>query len=257
MRAPVPFAVLGACRIATCGKLLRMWPTRRRAELRLCVRVTISAVLSLAAAHLLKLPVALWAVLTAVLLTQVSVGRSLRATSDYLASTLGAAIYAGAVGTLFPDASELSHLAALAVAVAPPALLAAINARFNAAPFTAVLVFLAPTITHAAPVTAALDRVIEVAVGGVIGLVVSLVVLPARAYDLTVESAAYTLDLFAQRLAELLAKIARRLEAPTVVAQNEIGEAIVRLETIALEAKHERITRLAAEPDHAPCCARW
>src|SRR6476620_4887231 len=152
MRSPLPLADFGMSCIAACGRWLQTWLTRRRMELRLCIRVTISAVLSLAASQLLGLPIALWTVLTAVILTQLSVGKSLRATTDYLMGTLGAAIYAGAVGTLIPHASGPSHLAALAIAVAPPALLAAVNPRFSAAPFTAVLVFLAPAITHLSPV---------------------------------------------------------------------------------------------------------
>ena len=48
-----------------------------RVELALSLRVTASAVLSLAASHVLHLPIPLWAVLTAVILTQLSVGKSL------------------------------------------------------------------------------------------------------------------------------------------------------------------------------------
>jgi len=68
---------------------LRDWIAAHPVELRLSFRVMVSAVLSLAVSHLLHLQFALWAILTAVLLTQVSVGQSLRATIDYLASTLG------------------------------------------------------------------------------------------------------------------------------------------------------------------------
>jgi hypothetical protein len=100
------------------------------------------------------------------------------------------------------------------------------------------------------PVASALDRVIEVAVGGVVGLVVSLVVLPARAHDLALEAAAHMLELMAQSLPELFAKLARPLdEAPLLHAQNTMGEAFVKLETIVVEARHERMTRLTMEPD--------
>jgi hypothetical protein len=43
---------------------------------------------------------AVWAVLTAIILTQISVGRSLKATIDYLAGTIGGAIYGGVVSVL-------------------------------------------------------------------------------------------------------------------------------------------------------------
>ncbi len=44
----------------------------------------------------------LWAVLTAVILTQMSVGRSVKATIDYSFGMLGGAIYAGLSPTSFP-----------------------------------------------------------------------------------------------------------------------------------------------------------
>ena len=94
---------------------------------------------------------------------------------------------------------------------------------------------------------------IEVAVGGIVGLVVSLVVLPARAHDLAIEAAAHMIDLMARLVPELFAKFTRhRSEAPLAHLQGRIGEAFARLDSIALEARHERMTRLAAEPDQGP-----
>ena len=96
-------------------------------QLALSIRVTIAALVALALAQFLQLPLPLWAVLTAVIVTQMSVGRSLKATFDYLAGTLGGAIYGGAIGVFIPHASELGLLAVLALAVAPLAFIAAIN----------------------------------------------------------------------------------------------------------------------------------
>ena len=61
------------------------------------------------------------------------------------------------------------------------------------------------------------------------------------------------LDLMARFVPELFAKFAEhRNEAPLMHVQNRIGEAFMRLDTIALEARHERMTRLSAEPDQGP-----
>ena len=125
----------------------------------LSLRVTIAALASLALAQLLQLPLPLWAVLTAVIVTQMSVGRSLKATFDYLVGTVGGAIYGGAVAVLVPHSNEIALLAVLALAVAPLALIAAINPRFSVAPITAIIVLLVPMITHASPIASALDRV--------------------------------------------------------------------------------------------------
>ena len=239
--------------MATTWRWLRRLPRERGAELRLCLRMTTAAMLSLAVAHLLNLPIALWTVLTAVILTQMSVGRSLKATTDYLVGTLGGAIYAGAVGTLVPHDNEVALLAALALAVAPAALVVAINPRYSAATFTAVMVFFGPTITHTGPIASAAERVIEVAVGGFVGLFVSLVVFPARAHDLAIEAAAQMIDLMARFVPELFAGFTQELDRSALHAmQNRIGAAFGRLDAVAVEASHERMTRLAGEPDQAP-----
>ncbi len=239
--------------LATGWRELRTWSADHSAELRLCVRSTTAAVLTLAAAQLLHLPIALWAVLTAVILTQINVGRSLKASTDYLLSTLGGAVYAGAIGALVPHDNAVAVFAALAIALAPAVLLAALYPRFSAAPFTAVMVFFGPTITHTGPIAAAFERVIEVAVGCVIGLLVSLFVLPARAHDLAIEAATQMLSLIARFLPDLFAGFSQDPNRPALPdMQNLIGEALARFDKIALEASHERITRLGADPDQRP-----
>jgi uncharacterized membrane protein YccC len=238
---------------ATDRRWFPRWFESHRTKLGLGLRVTVSAVLTLVISHLLNLRLALWAVLTAVILTQINVGRSLKATTDYLAGTLGGAVYAGAVGALVPHNSEITLAGALVIALAPVALLAAANARFSAAPFTAVLVFLAPTITHLGPIASAFERMIEVAVGGFVGLAVSFMIFPARANDLAIDSAGRVLNLMAQVLPDLFAGLTQSVDAAANLRiQDTIGEAIAHLDDIAVEGRHERMTRLAAEPDQAP-----
>jgi len=234
-------------------KRLRQWPAQHRPQLRLCLRVTTSAISALAVAQLLNLPFPLWTVLTAVLLTQISVGRSLKATLDYLASTLGGAIYAGTIGALVPHENELALFGALALALAPAVLVAATNPRFSAAPVSAVMVFFGPTITHAGPIVSAVERVAEVAVGAVVGLVVSLVIVPGRARELVADAASRMLTLMAQSLPQLCAGLTEGLH-PNALRniQEPLGETLARLNTIAPEVRHEQITRLADAPDPGP-----
>ena len=61
----------------------------------------IAALVALALAQLLHMPLPLWAVITAMIVTQMSVGRSLKASFDYLIGTLGGAIYGGAVAVAY------------------------------------------------------------------------------------------------------------------------------------------------------------
>ena len=67
-------------------------------------------------------------------------GRSLKATGDYLLGTVGGSIYGGAVAILIPHHSELALLAVLVIALAPLALLAAVRPNMNVVPITAIIV---------------------------------------------------------------------------------------------------------------------
>src|SRR3984893_17095209 len=193
----------------------------------------------------LSIPVGgLWAALTAVVVTQVSVGGSLKATFEYLTGTLGGAVYAGAVVALVPHANEVSLLVALAIAVAPLALLAAINPNFRVGPMTAVFVVVGSS------VESAIYRVFEVAIGGVTGLAVSLLVFPARAHILAIEAAARMLDLMAGVLPELLIGFTQTLEEAAILQkQDRIEQAFTRLDNIGAGATRERMAYLASEPD--------
>ena len=234
-------------RISNAWTWLRIQIRDLRPQLRLCLRVTIAAMLSFVLGKSLSIPVGgLWAALTAVVVTQVS----LKATIEYLTGTLGGAVYAGAIVALVPHANEVSLLIALAIAVAPLALLAAINPNFRVGPMTAVFVVVGSSVTHAGPVESAVYRVLEVAIGGVTGLAVSLLVFPARAHILAIEGAARMLDLMAGVLPELLIGFTQPLEEAAILQrQDRIDQAFTRLATIAAEAARERMAYLASEPD--------
>jgi uncharacterized membrane protein YccC len=240
-------------RIPTILRWLRSSAAAHRVQLALGVRVTAAAVLTLLLAQVLRLPLYIWAVLTAVVLTQVSFGRSVKATIDYLIGTLGGVFYAGAVGVLVPHSGSFSLAITLAIALAPVTFLAAIRPAFAAAPFTAVLVILAPTLTQISPIESAFYRLLEVLLGGFSALAVSFFVFPARAQDLTVEAAARLLDQLARALRTIVTGFSQSLGVTAIdQVQNSLGEALARLEVIGAEARHERITRLAWGPDPGP-----
>jgi uncharacterized membrane protein YccC len=242
-----------AMRIAELSDRLRAAVRRRRRQLTLAIRVTIAALVAFVLAQLLELPLPLWAVMTAVIVTQMSVGRSLKATFDYLVGTLGGAIYGGVVGVLVPHASEAALLATLALGIAPLAFVAAINPRFSVAPITGIIVLLIPIMTHATPIASALDRVLEVALGGVTGLCVSFFLFRSNAHSLVAESAAHTLDLIVQALGELLAGLTEGRDVEELHRiQDGIGLALVKMNEVATEAEHERFVRLAVGPETGP-----
>src|SRR6058998_1901949 len=91
----------------------------RKAQLALALRVTVAAVGAFAIASALHLALPLWAVLTALIVTQMSVGRSLKATTDYMLGTIGGAVYGGTIAVLIPHSSEAALLVLLVLTVAP------------------------------------------------------------------------------------------------------------------------------------------
>src|SRR5690348_17018158 len=188
----------------------RVWS--RRTQLGLAVRVTVAATGAYALATALHLLLPLWAVLTSIIVTQMSVGRSLKTTRDYLLGTVGGAIYGGAIAILIPHSSEAALLGVLVLAVAPLAVAAAVNPTLNTATVTAVIVLLVPTMSHADPLASAIDRVIEVAVGAVVGLGISFLVLPSRAHSHLRVSAARLLELIGAALSEVMAGLTRGLD---------------------------------------------
>src|SRR5579862_4091208 len=92
---------------------------RHRLQLILALRVTVGALSAFALAQVLHLHLPLWAVLTSLIVTQMSLGRSLKVASDYLVGTFGGVAYGGALAILIPHESEWALLTVLALAVAP------------------------------------------------------------------------------------------------------------------------------------------
>ena len=225
----------------------------RKTQLALAVRVTVAAVGALAIAMALHLMLPLWAVLTSLIVTQMSVGRSLKATRDYMFGTVGGALYGGAIAVLIPHSGEAGLLALLALAVAPLAFIGAINPSLNAATVTAVIVLLVPAMSHANPLGSVIDRVMEVTVGAVTGLLVSFFVLPSRAHSQIRISAAWALELIAAALSELLAGLMRGLDNDALHRiQDGIGTALVELNATGAEAERERAAHLSSGPDTGP-----
>jgi len=225
------------------GSIMLRLIARYKMELFFCLRVTLAALLTFAAGRILGVPVILWAVLTSVLLTQMSVGKSVKATIDYFVGTLGGAIYAGTLSAFIPQTTDAGLLAALAASLAPLALLSAVSPRYAAAPSTGLIVVIAPTLTHATPLVSAIDRVEEVALGAVVALAVSLLVLPGRAREMARLSAAAMLETIADALPTVFAGFMSPLDREEVRdLHRRVGTAYAKFDAAGLEAGHERVS---------------
>ncbi|MDW6021373.1 FUSC family protein [Mesorhizobium sp. BAC0120] len=162
------------------------------------MRVVAAAALSFMVAEALSLPQSLWAVITALMIVQLSLGGTIAAGVDRLLGTLAGAVV-GVAASLVGKLSGAHPALLLVVTVAPLAFLAALRPSFRIAPLTAAIVLLA-TPSSASPVTSAIYRVVEIALGTVIGIIVSILVLPSRARHICLERSAEMLKLLAQAL---------------------------------------------------------
>ena len=209
----------------------------------------------LVVAQLVDIPLPLWTVITAVILTQMSVGRSLKATRDYLVGTLGGALYGGLIAIVIPHQTELTLLLVLVIAVAPLALIAAIRPNMNVVPITAIIVLLMPTmsLTHITPFWSAVYRVLEVGLGAVIGLAVSFIVLPSSAHKQMRLAASRALERMARALVALLAGVGHGLSNDDLHRLLDgIGRAVEDINTVGAEADRERAAHLSHRPDTGP-----
>lgn len=229
------------------------WLSHRRAELHLAVRITVAGVGAFALAQVLGLPQGYWAVFTAVLVTQASVGGSLNAAFDRLVGTLSGAIYSAIVAIFIPHTDVVMLGLALAVSLAPLAALAAIFPTFRVAPVTAVILLLGNAGAEEGPVLAGSLRTLEVGLGGFVGLIVSMSVLPKRASTVMRETADRLLMLLATLLSDLFNGLLAQCDASAISLQHlQIRSAFDRLEAAEIEWNRERRTFLSGEVDMAP-----
>ena len=223
-------------------------------QLRYCLRLTLAGLAAFGFAQFWHFPLhGLWAVLTAVVVTQMSIGGSLQATAEYVVGTFGGAIYASGIAVLVPHTTMPTLTGALVFSIAPLALLAAFNPKFRVAPFTAVLVLFISNEFRQSPIESAIYRVLEVMLGGTSAILVSVLVLPERAHARALVAASHVLDRLAEVLPALLAGFTRPLDAEAIIRiQDELGDAVAGFQGIAAEVKSERLTHLGREPDHGP-----
>lgn len=221
--------------------------------MKLALRVTIAGTLAFAITKIFNLPQGYWAAITAVVIMQASVGGSLKAAMERFLGTLAGAIYGGAVAALVPHDTPLSLTVAIPVALFPLALLAAIKPSFRVAPVTSLIMLLPPTGQAIGPLAAVIDRVAEITLGNIVGVVVSLFVLPARAHTLMTEAAAKVVSLNANLIEVLIDELTAdpKGRAALQTLHPQIRAALKKAEAAAEEAARERKSHLtdAADPE--------
>ncbi len=215
--------------------------------------MTVAGLLALLVSQVFNLPQGYWAVFAAVVVTESSVGGSVQTAVNWMIGTLGGAIYGAVVSALLPHGTESMLIVELAVGLAPLAVLAAFYPRFRVAPVTAIIVLATVNNSTMGPLQSAIDRVVEIGVGSLLGLAVSLTVLPSRANTLVAETACRALEHMARLLSALTDAFGRPISIDEVQPIHlDVLAALAQLEDVVDEAKRERATRLTTAADPAP-----
>jgi uncharacterized membrane protein YccC len=184
------------------------------------------------------------AVLTAVIVMQGSVGASLKAMLDRLLGSLGGAVWGVAVLLVLPPSGGLSLGVTFTAAMVPLALLAALKPAYRAAPVTAIILLLTPS-NAVSPEAQAVQRVVEIGLGGIVAMVVALLVLPARAHEGMAEAVCRAIG----KMGDLAAIVMGGDAAAIQTLHDDIRSALTQAEAAGDDATRERATYLSAGPD--------
>ncbi|MRX51890.1 hypothetical protein GI374_15980 [Paracoccus sp. S-4012] len=181
------------------------WLSRYRWMLPHSLRMTTASTAAYASSYALGLPEAVSATVTAIVVTQSNLGGSLRTAFEQIIGSMLGAVYAIMVVLAIRPGDAASVAAALAIALAPLSLMAARSPGFRIAPITAAIVLLGGAGLQLSPLNLAAHRILGIGLGCGIGLLVSVLVVPARASQSVIDTSARIVGLMAEQLQVLAA----------------------------------------------------
>ena len=209
----------------------------RQGELRHAVRVSAAVGASFALTSLLHLPQGYWAVFTAVIVVQTSIGGTITAAIERLMGTVVGGLVG--VGAAYLKAQTiLEEGLILSAAILILSFAAAVRPSLKVAPITAAIVLVGGSAVRMDPLIAALWRVADIMLGSAIGVAATLVIFPARARRAVAHRAANVLRGMAQVLA-LQAQRLRTGSADFEVALRETRRSLTQVEQAAADAARE------------------
>ncbi|RTL50272.1 MAG: FUSC family protein [Bradyrhizobiaceae bacterium] len=222
---------------------LRGLLTRRASDLRQAVRITVAVAAAYASYKALDLQQGYWAVFTVLIVMQGSIGSTLSAAVDRLIGTMGGA-FLGGFAVAMHTGTTLSLGIALVLVTALATLAAGIRPQLRIASVTAAILLLtAPPDVEATGFV--IDRIVEIAIGGVIAVLATVLIFPARSHGLVVARAATVLD----RIRKLLLTEAEAVERGEALAPSTehvaLRQALSAVEQAMKDAERERASHLA------------
>jgi uncharacterized membrane protein YccC len=203
--------------------------------------------------HLMGLRQSYWAVLTAIIVMQGTVGGAIKAIGDRLAGSLAGAVWGVIIALAVPHGDTARLALALALAIGPLAVATAFNPGWRVAPVTAIILLLTPSGQTLGPVAAALNRMLEVGVGSIVAAAVALALAPSRATANLASAAAQALEAMAELTVAVMAGLADERPSDALEGLHaRIRASLAATEAAAAEVHRERFVSLAAAFDPAP-----
>ena len=249
--------------MATEEPRLRAWSTHglpgrallaanaRQGELRHAVRVAVAVGAAYVLAALLHLPQGYWAVFTAVIVVQTSLGGTLTAAFERLIGTVVGGLL-GACAAYLKGRTVIEEGLILSAVVAILSFGAAVRPSLRVAPITAAIVLIGGTSTRMDPLLAAGWRVLEILLGSLVGVGATLLIFPARARRTVLQR---TGDAMTQ-LAEIFSLFVRAMAGETLddeifQTHQTIRRSLSAVEQSTVEASREDASgfRDAAVPE--------
>ena len=223
-----------------------IWP-----RVRLAIQTAVAAGAAFGFATYFALPQGYWAVVTAMLVVQASVGASLGLAMDRLLATVLGATVGGIVLAVFGEAPVIVG-PLLIVCVAGLTFVAAQRPSLRLAPVSAAIVILAD-LQSGTPLASAANRVVEIGVGALIAVIVSVLVFPSRAGQSLAKQVGGVLPIFGEHLRGTIgvALGQMRTEAEFIALNARVRVALGAAETLVREAQREIAGHVASHADPA------
>ncbi len=217
----------------------------RRNDVRHAIRVSAACGATFAFMRLLNIPGGQWAVFTTVIIMQGTVGSTLNQAVERLIGTMVGAI-AGSVAVYAQERSGADAALVLVILVALVAFMAASRPALRAAPVTAVIMLVAHPVGMT-PAAAAVFRIGEIFLGGIVGVAATLLIFPTHAHTAVMTR----LNSVLVQLEAILASHAARLtlggadeSAMDIYLTNRAS--LATLQTAMADAARESASRLGA-----------
>ena len=222
----------------------RVWTVKTRAAATQALRVMIACSVTYALFLLMGLRQGYWAIFTVLIVMQGSVGATAGAAMDRLLGTVVGAVSGGAAVLLTPR-DPLAGGIALVLVVGLLAYAAVRWPRLRGGGLTAAIVMLTRSPSVPVGIFVA-DRIMEITLGGLIGVIASRLILPAQSGNVMIERFRSVLEVMAQMLRAQGDAIERGETVFSVEASIALRKSLVAAEAMLTDARRERSLRLTS-----------